>query len=60
MKITYRIIKDQSGRTRMWQIVDGSVAELEPNAEDRKREPGTYNVDFKLIKREPPPWKKTA
>jgi hypothetical protein len=56
--ITYRIIKDQQGHTRMWQIVNGSAAELEPNAADRKREPGTYDADFKLIKREPPPWKK--
>jgi hypothetical protein len=55
--VTYRIVKDQKRNTYLYQIVDGSVGELEPNAEDRKREPGIYDANFKLIKREIPPWK---
>jgi hypothetical protein len=55
-EVLYRILKDRQGVTHMWQIVGGAVAELTPLPEDEKREPGTYDAKFKLIKAEPPPW----
>jgi len=54
--ITYRIVKVSKDSTRLYQIVDGSVCELVPRDEDKKREPGYYDADFNLIKREYPPW----
>jgi len=54
--ITYRIVKDEKGGTRLYQIVDGSVCELVPSEEDKKLGPGIYDVDFKLILKETPPW----
>jgi len=54
--ITYRIVKDEKGGTRLYQIVDGSVCELEPNDEVRKLGSGIYDVDFNLILKETPPW----
>lgn len=55
-EVLHRILHDRDGVTHVWQIVDGSVAELTPLPEDEQREPGTYDADFNLIKAEPPPW----
>ena len=51
----YRIVKDEKGGTRLYQIYNGSVGELEPKDAEKKLESGYYDKDFKLIKRETPP-----
>jgi len=56
--MTFRIVKTKQGKTRLYQIVDGMVAELVPTAKDKKREPGYYDADFKLTQAETPPWLK--
>ena len=57
MTVSFRILKDKQGYSRVWQIVDGCVAELTPLPEDEKREPGIYDADYNLLKSDSPPWK---
>ena len=45
-EVLFRILKDREGYTRVWQIVDGCVAELTPLPEDEKRGPGIYDAGF--------------